>query len=49
MQVALWSIRDGQPVRLEPRRGFLEVDLEELGRTHPDLVVEESLWPVSRR
>ncbi len=44
MQVAIWSITDGQPVRLEQRREFLEVDLETWIERHPDLAMEGMSW-----
>jgi hypothetical protein len=44
MQVALWAVADGQPARLEPRREFLEVDLESWIECHPDLVMEGMRW-----
>jgi hypothetical protein len=44
MQVALWSIADGEPVRLEARRDFLEVDLESWIERHPDLAMEGLRW-----
>lgn len=44
MQVALWSITDGQPARLEPRREFLEIDLETWIERHPDLAMEGLRW-----
>lgn len=44
MKVALWSIGDGDPVRLEPRRTFMEVDLETWIERHPDLAMEGLRW-----
>jgi hypothetical protein len=44
MQVALWSIADGEPVKLEARRDFLEVDLEGWIERHPDLAMEGLRW-----
>lgn len=44
MQVAIWSITDGEPARLEQRREFLEVDLESWIERHPDLAMEGMSW-----
>jgi hypothetical protein len=44
VQVALWSISDDQPVKLEARRDFLEVDLESWIERHPDLAMEGLRW-----
>ncbi len=44
MQVAIWSMSAGQPVRLEQRRPFLEVDLETWLERHPDLAMEGMRW-----
>lgn len=44
MEVALWSIVDGQPRRVEARRHFLEVDLETWIEQHPELVMDGMTW-----
>lgn len=44
MQIAIWSVAEGQPRRLETRRDFLEADLETWIRRHPELVMEGMTW-----
>ena len=44
MEVALWSVVDGQPRRVEARRQFLEVDLETWIEQHPELVMDGMTW-----
>ena len=44
MEVALWSVVDGVPRRVEARRQFLEVDLETWVEQHPELVMDGMTW-----
>ncbi|HEV2123016.1 MAG TPA: endonuclease NucS domain-containing protein [Chloroflexota bacterium] len=44
MRVALWAIDQGQPRRLEQRRDFLELDLEDWIQAHPQLAVDGMTW-----
>ena len=44
LPVALWSIANGRPRRLEQRRDFLELDLEEWVHEHPELVMDGLTW-----
>jgi hypothetical protein len=44
VRVGLWSIEQGEPRRLEQRRDFLEVDLEDWISRHPELVMDGLSW-----
>ena len=44
MEVALWSVVDGQPRRVEARRQFLEIDFETWIEQHPGLVMDGMTW-----
>jgi hypothetical protein len=44
VRVALWTIANGEPRRLEQRRDFLEVDLEDWIERHPELTVDGMDW-----